>query len=113
MAQRVGVILEDCYALVTPTAGSHEVPADQDPNDPLFVNGKQVDPNYGWQLCHPFNMLGRCPALSVPSGIGGNGLPTSLQITARHLDDERVFRVGMALEKAQPWLDCAERRPSL
>jgi Asp-tRNA(Asn)/Glu-tRNA(Gln) amidotransferase A subunit family amidase len=58
-------------------------------------------------------MLGRCPALSVPSGIGGNGLPTSLQIVARHLDDERVFRIGMALEQAQPWLDCAERRPPL
>ena len=64
-------------------------------------------------MAHPFNMLGRLPVLSVPSGIGGNGLPTGIQIVARHLDDERVFRVAMALEKAQPWLDRPERRPSI
>ena len=59
----------------------------------------------------PFNMLGRLPVLSVPSGMGGNSLPTSIQIVARHLDDERVFHIATALEAAQPWLDCPERRP--
>jgi Asp-tRNA(Asn)/Glu-tRNA(Gln) amidotransferase A subunit family amidase len=59
---------------------------------------------YGWSLCHPFNMLGRLPVLALPSGIGGNGLPTSIQVVARHLGDERIFRVAKALEKAQPWL---------
>ena len=66
--------------------------ADQNPADPVIINGKTVDPLYGWSMCHPFNMLGRLPVLSVPSGIGGNGLPTSVQIVARHLDDERVLR---------------------
>ncbi len=113
MARRVGPILEDCYALVCPTLGYHEIAADQHPDDPLFINGREVDPLYGWCLCHPFNMLGRCPVLSVPSGIGGNGLPTGVQIVARHLDDERVFRVGKALELAQPWLDSPARRPAL
>ena len=113
MARRVGPILEDCYALVCPTLGYHKIAADQHPNDPVFINGREVDPLYGWCLCHPFNMLGRCPVLSVPSGIGGNGLPTGIQIVARHLDDERVFRIGRALELAQPWLDSPERRPAL
>ena len=113
MAQRAGAILDDCYALICPTLGHHEIPADQNPNDPLTINGKRVDPNYGWVLCHPFNMLGRCPVLSVPSGIGGNGLPTGIQIVARGFDDERVFRIGSALERAQPWLDCLDRRPAL
>ncbi len=113
MARRVGPILEDHYAFVSPTLGFHEIPANQHPDDPVMINGKQVDPMYGWCLCHPFNMLGRCPVLSVPSGIGGNGLPTGIQIVARHLDDERVFRVGKAFEQALPWLDCAERRPVL
>ena len=111
MSKHVGAIMEDCYAFVCPTMNYHEIPADQNPVDPVFINGKSVDPLYGWCMSHPFNMLGRLPVLSIPSGIGGNGLPTSIQIVARHLDDERVFRVGKALESAQPWLDCAERRP--
>ncbi len=113
MAHHVGPILEDSYAFICPTMGFHEIPADQHPKDAVVINGKEVDPLYGWCMCHPFNMLGRCPVLSVPSGMGGNGLPTGIQIVARHLDDERVFRVGKALEQAQPWLDCAERRPVL
>ena len=113
MSRQVGAIMDDCYAFICPTCNFQEIPADQDPNDPVVINGKTVDPLYGWCMAHPFNMLGRLPVLSVPSGIGGNGLPTGIQIVARHLDDERVFRVGMALEKAQPWLDCPERRPSI
>ncbi len=111
MSRHVGAIMDEHFAFVCPTMNFHEIPADQNPKDPVVINGKTVDPLYGWCMCHPFNMLGRIPVLSVPSGIGGNGLPTSLQITARHLDDERVFRVATAFEKAQPWLDAPERRP--
>lgn len=113
MSQHVGAIMEDCYAFVCPTLNFHEIPADQNPDDTLMINGKKVDPMYGWTMCHPFNMLGRLPVLSIPTGLGGNGLPTSVQIVARHLDDERVFRVASALENAQPWLDCPERRPGV
>lgn len=111
MARSFGPILEDCYAFICPTLGSHEIPADQMPLDEIVINGVSVDSMYGWPMCHPFNMLGRCPVLSVPSGIGGNGLPTGIQIVARHLDDARVFRVGKALQDAQPWLDTPESRP--
>ena len=113
MAHRVGRILEDYQAFICPTMGSHEVPADHEPQQPLYINGTSGDVLYGWCLCHPFNMLGRCPVLSVPSGIAGNGLPTGIQIVARHLDDVRVFQLGAALERAQPWLDCPERRPQV
>ena len=113
MGRAFGTVLEDCYAFICPTLGHHEIPADQNPEDTLSINGKPVNPMYGWSLCHPFNMLGRCPVLSVPSGIGGNGLPTSIQIVARHLDDNRVFRVGQALQNAQPWLNDVSNRPVL
>jgi amidase len=113
LSHKVGVILEEHHALICPTLGSHEIPADHKPDEPVIINGKSVDVLYGWCLGHPFNMLGRCPTLSIPSGLGANGLPTSIQIAARHLDDERVFRVAVALEQAQPWLDCAARRPPL
>lgn len=112
-ARSFGPILEDCYAFICPTLSHHEISADQYPWDDLFINGKQVDPLYGWCMCHPFNMLGRCPVLSVPSGIGGNGLPTSIQIVARHLDDARVFHVGYALEAAAPEMTIIDNRPPL
>ena len=111
LAHRVGAILSRHHVLVCPTLGSHEIPADHEPDQPVIINGRSVDVLYGWCLTHPFNMLGRCPVLSVPSGLGANGLPTGLQIVARHLDDRRVFQVGAALERAQPWLDRADRRP--
>jgi amidase len=49
----------------------------------------------------------------VPAGMGPQGLPTAVQIVARPYDDRRVFEVGAAIERAQPWLDTAERRPRL
>jgi amidase len=113
MGRVFGAMLDKCYAFICPTMGYHEILADQQPEDVITINGKLVDPMYGWTLCHPFNMLGRCPVLSVPSGIGGNGLPTGIQIIARHLDDERVFRVGQALQEADPWLTNAHNRPRI
>lgn len=113
MGRVFGAMLETCHAFICPTMGYHEITADQQPEDVIRINGKVVDPMYGWTLCHPFNMMGRCPVLSVPSGIGGNGLPTGIQIVARHLDDERVFRVGQALQDADPWMNSAGNRPRL
>jgi aspartyl-tRNA(Asn)/glutamyl-tRNA(Gln) amidotransferase subunit A len=56
-----------------------------------------------------FNVGGN-PALSVCCGFAENGLPFSLQIAGRVLDDATVLRVGDAYEKATTWRD---RRPRL
>jgi hypothetical protein len=57
--------------------------ADHDPWDKNFtVNGKPADPEYGWVMTHPFNMLHNCPVLSVPSGFASTGVPTGIQIVA-------------------------------
>jgi len=77
------------------------------------VNGKTVNADFGWYMTHPFNMLGRLPVLSVPSGLADTGVPTGIQIVARSFDDPRVFHVGAALERAARWLDAPERRPRL
>ncbi len=50
----------------------------------------------------PFNMISRCPALQVPSGMA-EGLPTGLQIVGRRYDDATVLRIGAALQQARPW----------
>jgi amidase len=54
------------------------------------------------RLCYntaPLNLSGH-PALSVPSGVDVDGLPTGAQIIGGHFDDATAFRVAFALERA-------------
>jgi Asp-tRNA(Asn)/Glu-tRNA(Gln) amidotransferase A subunit family amidase len=45
----------------------------------------------------PFNLLG-WPALTVPCGKTGDGLPLGLQLAGRPWDEATVLRAGLALE---------------
>src|SRR5690606_7588221 len=100
--------------LICPTLAVPSVNADQDLTDPDFaVNGVKIDAYLDWCMTYPFNMLSRCPVMSVPSGFAGNGVPTGLQIVGRPFDDVGVFRAAAAFERARPWLDTPARRPRL
>ena len=57
----------------------------------------------------PFNMSG-LPALALPCGFSGEGLPISLQLAGRPFDEATVLRVGHAYEQATKW---HSRRPPL
>ena len=61
----------------------------------------------------PFNICSRCPVMSVPSGLGAEGVPTGLQIVGHTYDDRSVFAAAAAFERLRPWLDAKERRPRL
>jgi Asp-tRNA(Asn)/Glu-tRNA(Gln) amidotransferase A subunit family amidase len=54
-------------------------------------------------MTEPFNLVGQCPVLSVPSGFTAEGLPTALSICGRRFDDRAVLEIGKALEEARPW----------
>jgi Asp-tRNA(Asn)/Glu-tRNA(Gln) amidotransferase A subunit family amidase len=69
-----------------------------------------IDPLRKDMMTWPFNMLSRCPVLSVPSGFAGNGVPTGLQIVGRTYDDLAVLRIGANLEKELGW---TSQRPAL
>jgi aspartyl-tRNA(Asn)/glutamyl-tRNA(Gln) amidotransferase subunit A len=47
----------------------------------------------------PANMAG-VPGMSVPAGLDANGLPLGLQVIGKPFDEETVFAVGAALERA-------------
>ena len=49
-----------------------------------------------------FNAAG-VPALALPCGFGSDGMPISLQITARPFDEETTLRIGYAYEQNTNW----------
>ncbi len=50
----------------------------------------------------PFNVTGH-PAMSVPVGLGSDGLPLGVQVVGRAFDEAMVFRVGRAIEVLSGW----------
>ncbi len=56
-----------------------------------------------------FNITG-LPAISVPCGFAGSGLPIGMQIAGRAFDESTVLRAAHAYEQDAKWF---ERRPSM
>ncbi|GAA0632801.1 Asp-tRNA(Asn)/Glu-tRNA(Gln) amidotransferase subunit GatA [Sporichthya brevicatena] len=79
--------------LVSPTTPTTAFPLGEKVDDPLAM--------YLQDLCTiPSNLAGNC-AMSVPVGLAPeDGLPVGLQIMAPAMADDRLYRVGAALEKA-------------
>ncbi len=57
----------------------------------------------------PYNLTGD-PSVTLPSGFNGEGLPLSLQLLGRHLDEMLLIRVASAYEQAGEWY---RRHPGL
>jgi aspartyl-tRNA(Asn)/glutamyl-tRNA(Gln) amidotransferase subunit A len=67
-----------------------------------FTIGAKADPlaMYLNDICTiPSNLAGH-PAVSVPCGVGDDGLPVGIQVMANALDEVTMFRVAAALEGA-------------
>lgn len=58
-----------------------------------------------WQRANSFtlaNITGQ-PALAVPIGFGGNGLPLGMQVLGRPFEDSTVLKIGHAYQQASTW----------
>ncbi|MBX3572747.1 MAG: amidase [Mesorhizobium sp.] len=115
MYNSLGPLLEDYDIFICPTNALAAVPADHDQSkDEVKINGKVVDPSLGWVMTTPFNMLSRCPVISVPTGHAKNRVPTGMQIVGRTYCDEDVMRAAIAYEKSVGgWYGEATARPKL
>ena len=90
---------------VCPTLPATAALADQ---EQIEVGGASEDVTAAYvRTTAPFNLSGQ-PALSVPCGFDGEGLPVGLQIAGRPFGEAAVLQVGAAYEAATPW---AEHRP--
>ena len=83
---------EQVDVLVSPTTPTTAFPLGERVDDPLAM--------YVADLCTiPSDLAGNA-ALSVPCGLAPDGLPVGLQIMAPVLADDRIYRVGAAVEAA-------------
>ena len=85
-------------ALVMPTSGRQAVPLQEDPP----VASKETASRLPFMRTNTFN-LSSAPAISVPCGFGGRGLPVGLQIAGPPGGEEVVFRLAHAYEQNTPW----------
>ncbi len=85
-------VFQTVDALVTPTAPSAAFAQGEKMDDPLKMYFNDV-------FTVPANMSG-IPGMSVPAGLDAQGLPLGLQVLGRPFDEETVFAVGAAIERA-------------
>jgi len=99
-AQRVRTLIARDFAaafervdcILTPTAPSAAFAIGENTDDPIAMYLNDV-------FTVPANLAG-LPAISVPAGLSGDGLPLGLQITGRAFDEETVLRIARVLESA-------------
>jgi amidase len=74
------------------------------------INGTSMDTYIDWmKSCYYITVTGH-PAISVPCGFTGDGMPVGVQIVGRHQDDFGVLQLAYAFEQAtQFW----KRRPAI
>ena len=98
-AQRVRTLIARDFArafervdcILTPTAPSAAFAIGEMSSDPIEMYLNDV-------FTVPANLAG-VPAVSVPAGVSGDGLPLGLQITGRAFDEQTVLRVAEVLER--------------
>jgi Asp-tRNA(Asn)/Glu-tRNA(Gln) amidotransferase A subunit family amidase len=90
--------LGDRHALLCPTMA--KVAPDTGLSDSDFGGTDAAGRFEGLDMTCPFNFIGQCPAISVPSGFGWTGLPTGAQLVGRRFDDAGLLRIARAMEDA-------------
>ena len=101
LAQRARRVLSDGTArlfagydgVIMPTQAVTAGPIDDDP------------PGHGllrWRNTEHFDLTG-LPAISIPCGFAGDGLPVGLQIAGNAFDEVGILRIAQAYEQATDW----------
>ncbi|WP_435201270.1 amidase [Janibacter sp. GS2] len=94
-------LYRDIDVLVAPTVTSPALPVDD--LDVTWPDGSTESATITYvRLSAPGNVTG-LPALSMPSGLTDDGLPTGIQIIGRPFDEATVLNVGHAYEGRTDW----------
>ncbi len=83
---------QKCDVLLTPTAPTPAFAIGENTQDPVTMYLNDV-------FTIPASMAGM-PGMALPIGLSNDGLPLGLQIIGKPFEEETMFRVSQALEKA-------------
>jgi aspartyl-tRNA(Asn)/glutamyl-tRNA(Gln) amidotransferase subunit A len=92
IAQDFTQAFEQCDILLTPTAPSTAFALGEKQDDPIAMYLNDV-------FTVPASLAG-LPGISVPAGLGGDGLPLGLQLVGKPFDEQTVLNVAGVLESA-------------
>ena len=93
-------VFQEVDLLLTPTAPSAAFGLGEKMADPLAMYLNDV-------FAVPASLAG-LPAISVPAGLDGQGLPLGLQIIGRALDEQGVLNAALAFEERAGFTHRAE-----
>jgi aspartyl-tRNA(Asn)/glutamyl-tRNA(Gln) amidotransferase subunit A len=83
---------KQCDALLTPATPSAAFGYDEKGDDPVAMYLNDI-------FTVTANLAG-LPAIAVPAGLDGQGLPLGLQVIGKALDEEACFKVAAAIEQS-------------
>lgn len=109
VGREVSAYFDAYHAWLTPTAAAPPPPlgffdTDSDDTDAFRSRIGRFSP-----FCSVANMTGQ-PAMSVPLGRTGSGVPVGVHFLGRYGDEATLLMLAAQLEEARPWFD---RRPPL
>lgn len=108
LLERARRFMERYRFLILPVA--QVPPFDVEQEYPTMIDGVAMNTYVDWMgSCSVISILG-LPAISVPCGFTGDGLPVGMQIVGRQHDDLAVLQLARAFEQATR---VGERRPPL
>ena len=93
--QNFDAAFQRCDAIITPTAPSTAFKIGEKIEDPLQMYLSDI-------YTISVNLAG-LPALSLPCGFDGDGMPVGLQIIGKHFDEATILRLAYAYEQATEW----------
>jgi len=104
-------LFREIDVLVTPTLAAASLPAATDPHGEIVIDGRSAGRiRAAWHpYTFPMNLTGH-PALSMPCGWTGSGLPIGLQLVGRWYHEDTILDLAEALFGA---LQVERRRPPL
>jgi len=96
----IGRVFDEVDLLLTPTTATAAFVAEGPP--PTEIAGQRVSGMGSVPFTAPFNISGQ-PAVSIPCGVTGDGLPVGLQVVAKRHHEEHVLAAGLLAETNRPW----------
>ncbi len=96
LGETARAFFESYDVLLLPTSQVPPFPADQE--YPADINGQPMATYLDWMRSAYLVTVTGCPAISVPAGRTGDGLPVGVQLVATHGADRPLLEMAAAVE---------------